>query len=286
MKQTNKVIGRGLGSLLEDIDIAENVNSICEISVEDIKTNPNQPRKDFDEDKIEELASSIKKLGLIQPITLQKQKNGKYLLIAGERRYRAAKSLGLDKIAAYLIDRDEDELMEMSLVENIQRQDLNPIEIALSLEAILRNTSKTQEELSQNIGKSRASISNYIRLLKLPADIQLGLSNLSISMGHARALLSIDNLDEQLSVYHRILKERLSVREVEDIARAYANKNVSNEKNKIIEKKDFRDLSQILSNKFGTKVSIEQKVNGKGKLTISIASDEDLERIIEMIDRI
>lgn len=286
MKSTNKVIGRGLSSLLEDVDILDNVNAINEVSINDIKTNPNQPRKDFDEEQIRELASSIDKLGLIQPITIQREKDGKYLLVAGERRYRAVKSLGRDKIAAYIIERSEVEIMEMSLVENIQRQDLNPIEIALSLEAILKKSNKTQEELSQNIGKSRASISNYIRLLKLPADIQLGLTTQKISMGHARALLSIDNIDEQIALYNRILNEHLSVREVEDIARNSQNEKKNKSKSSKKENKELSELSVMLSNKFGTKVSVEQSANGKARLIISMSNDEELERIIEMIDKI
>lgn len=279
----DRVIGRGLDALLNNTD-NDDKQRIDEVNVNDIDINPNQPRKTFDDTTIDELAISIKSIGLVQPITLQKQSNGRYLLIAGERRYRAAKKIGLNRIPAYIKEISSDDILEVALIENIQRQDLNPIEIALSLEGIMKEKGLTHEKLSQTLGKSRASVTNYLRLLKLPAEIQLGLTKELISMGHAKALLSITNVSDQLHIYKQILNKGLSVREVELLTKNKEKKSNTSSKNS--DNNPLGTIANMLSDTFKTKVSIEQNNKGKGRLTIPFNNDEDLERIIRLLEQL
>lgn len=286
-KTSNKVMGRGLGALLQDTDDGKSKGRIIEIGLDCIDINENQPRKEFCDDDIRELSCSIKENGLIQPITVTKKENGRYLLIAGERRYRAAKMAGIDNLSAYIMELPEYKILEVSLVENIQRKDLNAIEIAHSLDSILKNRNITQDELSKSIGKSRASIANYIRLLKLPTEIQKGLIENKLSMGHARALLAIEDHTTQIDLYRRILKNSLSVRQVENLVRDV----LSGERVKIAEPQEknegFDMLINQLSKTFLSEVKIKQnKRTGKGNITISFSNEDDMERIFRILDKL
>ena len=221
MSVKRNALGRGLGSLIAMDDMpARGSSAINEISLDQIQPNPDQPRITFDEDSLQELAASIRELGIIQPLSLRKTGPDSYQIIAGERRYRAARMAGLDSVPAYIRTANESELTEMALIENIQREDLNPVEIALTFKKLIEQYSLTQERLSERIGKKRATIANFLRLLRLPAEVQLGLRDKRVDMGHARALLAIEDPKKQLAVYNRIIKEDLSVRKVEEIVKA------------------------------------------------------------------
>jgi ParB family chromosome partitioning protein len=231
-------LGRGLGALIDDakyekrtVNEAVSTSAIAEIDINKIEANPFQPRKEFDKEALEELAASIKELGIIQPITVKKISENKFQLISGERRFRACKLAGLDKIIAFVRDANDQGLLEMSLVENIQREDLNSIEIAVTYQRLMDECTLTQEKLSERVGKKRATITNYLRLLKLPAKIQVGVRDNRISMGHARALIGLENEEAQLKIYHKILNEGLSVRNTEALVRE-ANYPVRKEEKK------------------------------------------------------
>lgn len=287
-----QVLGRGLDSLLGNsgIDISGS-SSISEIPVSKIYPNPDQPRKEFDTKALDELASSISSIGLVQPITVQDVGNGQYMIISGERRWRACKSVGIEAIPAYIRTVDDDQIMEMALVENIQREDLNAIEVALAYRKLLDNFNLTQDTLGQRLGKGRATISNYLRLLKLPAEVQLGLCQHKVDMGHARALLQLDDAKKQIILYEKILEENLSVRQVEMMARDFESlnlsksrkpKNAEKEKTKI----SFQSLEENLSHYFQAKVSVNCNDKGKGKLSIAFGSEDELERIMMLLEKI
>lgn len=279
------VLGRGLGSLLADAEKVgtQVVNTIQEIPIEQIKPNPNQPRTTFDDTALAELAQSIKELGIVQPLTVRKQ-GVIYQIIAGERRYRAAKIAGLKAVPAYIRDVDDENVLELALVENIQREDLDPIEIAISYLRLMEECKLTQETLSDRVGKKRATVANYLRLLKLPAEIQLGLRERVLQMGHARALLGIADYDKQIAVYNKILREGLSVRSVEQLAKENNGvKKTANKKQQ--DNKTYESLQKHLADFFTSKVTLQRSKNGKGKITISFSSDADLERIIDILDR-
>jgi ParB family chromosome partitioning protein len=291
------VLGRGLDALITINEVeSQGSTSISEIELSKIFPNPDQPRRVFDEESLEELAISIRKIGLIQPVTLRREGEDTYQIIAGERRYRASIMAGLTSIPAYIKAADDNELMEMALVENIQREDLNSIEIALAYQNLIDSLSLTQEQLSERVGKKRATITNYLRLLKLPAEVQMGVKDKKIDMGHARALVTINDPVAQLALYNRILEEGLSVRSVETIVREYTEgKPVSGKPEKGAGKSsgkrsagsrsdDFDALRQHLSNYFKTDVQFNCNKNGKGKITIPFSSAEELERIIAMLD--
>jgi ParB family chromosome partitioning protein len=291
------VLGRGLDALITINEVeSQGSTSISEIELSKIFPNPDQPRHVFDEESLEELAISIRKIGLIQPVTLRREGEDTYQIIAGERRYRASIMAGLTSIPAYIKAADDNELMEMALVENIQREDLNSIEIALAYQNLIDSLSLTQEQLSERVGKKRATITNYLRLLKLPAEVQMGVKDKKIDMGHARALVTINDPVAQLALYNRILEEGLSVRSVETIVREYTEgKPVSGKPEKGAGKSsgkrsagsrsdDFDALRQHLSNYFKTDVQFNCNKNGKGKITIPFSSAEELERIIAMLD--
>lgn len=280
-------LGRGLDSLISMDDVQPSGSSaINEIAIDLIKPNPDQPRINFDEDALEELATSIRELGIIQPLTLRSAEAGTYMIISGERRYRAAKLAGLDTVPAYVRTANDSELTEMALIENIQREDLNAIEIALTFRKLIDQYNLTQERLSERIGKKRATIANFLRLLKLPAEVQLGLRDKAVDMGHARALLSVEKPTMQLKLYNEILKKGLSVRQVEQRAKEMNEEGSTEPKApaKKVNNADYDVLKQHLSKSFGVAVSFACNKDGKGKISFPFNNEEELERIIRIFD--
>ena len=304
MSNKRNALGRGLSALLENAktDITSNnkletegkiVGAIANIEISSIETNPFQPRTTFEEDALNELASSIKEHGIIQPITVRKLGYDKYQLISGERRFRASQIAGLTSVPAYIRIANDQAMLEMALVENIQRENLDSIEVAISYKRLIEECSLTQEQLSQKVSKQRSTITNYLRLLKLPVEIQSGIRNSDISMGHARALINIENPEMQLDIYHQILLNNLSVREVEDMARGAktqsavaSNKNSSTDKKSTKGSLSFEHLKIVddLRAVFNSKVNINREPNGKGKIVIPFKSDTDLIRILDLLD--
>lgn len=299
-KKKRDSLGRGLDALIttDMVNIeTEGSSSINELPIDKISPNEGQPRTDFDPDTLHELAQSIKHIGLVQPITVYElpEIQGHYRIISGERRYRAAKLAGLERIPAYIRTVEDEQIMEMALIENIQREDLNAIEIALALKKLLETYQLTQEELSERIGKQRSTISNYIRLLRLPALIQMALKNGNISMGHGRALLSIEDPELQLAFYEQIMDENLSVRQVEQLVRDYLSGDIEDKestnssprrKKSSNASEEYDLLSRRFSQLFRTNVTLTSNKSGKGKLTIPFSSDEELEHIIALLDRL
>ena len=284
-------LGRGLDSLISMDDVpARGTTAINDILLEQISPNPDQPRKDFDEEALQELASSIRELGIIQPLSLRKSGPSSYQIIAGERRYRAAIIAGLSSVPAYIRTANDSELTEMALIENIQREDLNAIEIALTFRKLIDHYSLTQERLSERIGKKRATIANFLRLLKLPAEVQLGLRDRRVDMGHARALLTIDNPSLQLKLYNEILKNGLSVRRVEQLAKAYQNgtdlqQSKASQQSKYTTN-DFEILKKHLSMSFKTPVQFTCNAKGNGKITFPFKNADELEQLIAIFDSV
>ena len=280
-------LGRGLDSLISMDDVQPSGSSaINEIAIDLIKPNPDQPRINFDEEALEELATSIRELGIIQPLTLRSAEAGTYMIISGERRYRAAKLAGLDTVPAYVRTANDSELTEMALIEHIQREDLNAIEIALTFRKLIDQYNLTQERLSERIGKKRATIANFLRLLKLPAEVQLGLRDKAVDMGHARALLSVEKPTMQLKLYNEILKKGLSVRQVEQRAKEMNEEGSTEPKApaKKVNNADYDVLKQHLSKSFGVAVSFACNKDGKGKISFPFKNEEELERIIRIFD--
>ena len=274
-------LGRGLDSLISMDDVQPSGSSaINEIAIDLIKPNPDQPRINFDEEALEELATSIRELGIIQPLTLRSAEAGTYMIISGERRYRAAKLAGLDTVPAYVRTANDSELTEMALIENIQREDLNAIEIALTFRKLIDQYNLTQERLSERIGKKRATIANFLRLLKLPAEVQLGLRDKAVDMGHARALLSVEKPTMQLKLYNEILKKGLSVRQVEQRAKEMNEEGSTEPKApaKKVKNADYDVLKQHLSKSFGVAVSFACNKDGKGKISFPFKNEEELEK--------
>jgi len=287
------VLGRGLGALIDGADtyFAREVgSSINEIEISKIVANPFQPRTKFDEEALNELAASIKEFGIIQPITLRIIDGGQYQIIAGERRFRASKIAGLTTIPAYVRTADDEGMLEMALVENIQREDLDAIEIALSYQRLIEECKLTQENLSDRVGKKRSTVTNYLRLLKLPARLQKGIVEKTISMGHARALVNIKDPEMQLMIYDEIIKNEFSVRRVEEIVRNYNEDNLSFQPvEKEIKQKfptEYLDLYNHLSKYFQSRIDFRMDQTGKGKITIPFGSTKDLERILGILDKI
>ncbi|MGV8095754.1 MAG: ParB/RepB/Spo0J family partition protein [Mangrovibacterium sp.] len=288
-------LGRGLGALIDDADNHKELgSSINEIPIENIEANPFQPRTKFDETALNELAASIREIGIIQPITLRKVDDNKYQIIAGERRFRASKIAGLKTVPAYVRVAEDNGMLEMALIENIQREDLDAIEVALSYQRLIEECQLTQETLSDRVGKKRSTIANYLRLLKLPAIIQKGIIDKAISMGHARALVNIANTEDQLSIYNQVLAEDLSVRKVEELVRKLNEpdeENKDNQKDESQEKKEkypteYGELKDHLSQFFHTKVDFFLNDKGKGKIVIPFGSTKDLERIMGILDQL
>ena len=286
-------LGRGLGALLEDspsmdkkIPISEpQTGSINEIALEEIEVNPYQPRTHFDEESLEELAESIKVQGIIQPITVRKLSKNKYQLISGERRYQASKMAGMEAIPAYVRTADDQQMLEMALIENIQRENLNAIEIALSYQRLLSECDLKQEELGDRVGKNRTTVNNYLRLLRLPPDIQAALRDKKISMGHARALINIDNVDHQLDIFKKIISQDLSVRKVEELVRSIgqAEKEIKKAEGTPEVGKEIVNLQSKLASHFGTRVHVKSD-GKKGEIKIPFVSVDDLNRILEILD--
>lgn len=287
-------LGRGLDSLISMDDTpARGSSAINEVPVDSIKPNPGQPRRDFDKEALEELANSISQLGIIQPLSLRSLDDGTYQIIAGERRYRAAQLAGLTSVPAYIRQADEVELTEMALIENIQREDLNAIEIALSFRKLIEQHGLTQEKLSERLGKKRATIANFLRLLRLPAQVQMGLRDRRVDMGHARALLAVPDPGEQLSLYERIVREGLSVRQVEQLAKELSAKATPEPQEKPLKAKekgtlsrDFESLRQHLSARFSTNVGFVMDRKGRGRITFPFKDEQQLARIITLFDQI
>ncbi|MDH6313966.1 ParB family chromosome partitioning protein [Parabacteroides sp. PFB2-10] len=289
MAVKRSALGRGLDALITMDDLKTGgSSSISEIELSKIQPNPNQPRSVFEEDALEELATSIRSLGVIQPITLKETDSGKYMIISGERRYRASLLAGLERIPAYIKTAADENVMEMALIENIQREDLNSIEIALAYQKLIDIYGLTQERLSERVGKKRATIANYLRLLKLPAEVQMGLKDRKIDMGHARALISVDEPKIQLALYERVLAEGLSVRNVEELVRGNAAKQPEKamaKKTKVKLPEEYTLLQDHLSRFFKSKVQLSYNKQGKGKITIPFASEEELEKLIGLLDK-
>lgn len=294
-------LGRGLDALITLDEVSTGgSSSINEIELSKIQANPGQPRQIFDEEALEELAASIRQIGVIQPITLREVGNDEYQIIAGERRYRASLKAGLTTVPAYVRTVKDETVMEMALIENIQREDLNSIEIALAYQNLIDTYSLTQERLSERVGKKRATIANYLRLLKLPAEIQMGIRDRKVDMAHARTLVTLDDVSAQLEVYELILEEGLSVRKVEEYVRAInegekledllkEEKAVNTVKKVGVKKatpEEFELLKKHLSKFFKTNVQLTCNENGKGRISIPFASEDELERLIAMFDQL
>ena len=290
VKKKFNALGRGLDALISTEDIhPQGSSTINEIAIDFIEPNPNQPRREFDEQALQELAASIKELGIIQPITLRQIEEGRYQIIAGERRWRASQLAGLQAVPAYIRTVEDENVMEMALVENIQREDLNAIEIALAYEHLAETTGMTQEKISERVGKSRTAVTNYMRLLKLPAQVQMALKNHEIDMGHARALLSLDSPSVQIKLFKEIQKNGYSVRKVEEMVKLLNNgEDVQTAKKSISSTaqlpEEFNILKNRLSTLFQTKVQMTCNPKGKGKISIPFANEEELERIMNAID--
>lgn len=283
-------LGRGLGALIEGVEketLERKVEANMEISVDAIEANPFQPRTNFNDQALEELAASVRKLGIVQPLTVRDAGNGKYQLIAGERRLRAARLAGLTHVPAYVRTADDQAMLELALVENIQREDLDAVEVAISFQRLIEECRLTQEQLSDRVGKQRSTVSNYLRLLKLPAEIQLGIRNKNLMMGHARTLINIEDAKEQMDVYYEIVDGGLSVRAAEDLVKSFQKKKGKDLQKEGKKKKlnnDYKQMSEHLKKMFSTDVSVRINEKGKGKIVIAFNTSEDMERILEVFD--
>lgn len=286
-------LGRGLDALISTEDVhTGGSSSINEISIEKIKANPNQPRREFDAEALSELADSIREIGIIQPITLRKMDDGTYQIIAGERRWRASQMAGLKTIPAYIRTADDENVMQMALVENIQREDLNAIEIALAYQNLIEKYDLTQDQLSEKVGKKRATIANYLRLLKLPAQVQVALQNRQVDQGHARALLGLSQPSMQVKLFGEIQENGYSVRQVEEMVKAINSGDMVKSGRKQLGGKsasrlpeEYNVLRERLSDFFRSKVQMTCTAGGKGKISIPFNSEEDLERIVALFDK-
>lgn len=291
--QKKFALGRGLDALISTEEVhTSGSSSISEIELSQISVNPNQPRREFDPIALQELADSIAEIGIIQPITLRQLSEDAYQIIAGERRYRASKLAGLTTIPAYIRTADDENVMEMALIENIQREDLNSLEIALAYQHLIEQYELTQERLSERVGKKRTTIANYLRLLKLPAPIQMALKNKEIDMGHARALLALDDPKTQIDIFNETVRNGYSVRKVEEMVKALSQgESVESSGKKIAPKgaklsEEYTLLQNHLCSFFGTKVQLSCSQKGKGKISIPFSSEADLERIMEILDNL
>ena len=293
IKMKYAALGRGLDALIstqEEVETSGS-SSISEIALSQIEANPNQPRREFDEKALEELADSIRNFGIIQPITLRQLSDDRYQIIAGERRWRASQMAGIQRIPAYIRTADDENMMQMALVENIQREELNPIEVALAYQHLIERYNLKQEELSEKIGKNRATIANTLRLLKLPAQVQMAIKNRQIDKGHARALLSLADPAMQVKFFKEVLEKGYSVRQIEEmVAQINAGEAVKSGKRTLQDKKvllpeEFKVLKTQLSDFFKTKVQMTCSQQGKGKISIPFENEEELTRIIELFDK-
>ena len=287
-------LGRGLSALLDDSgaqteqreEKTKSVSAINEIPLDAIEVNPYQPRTDFDQEALQELADSIRIQGIIQPITVRAMGQEQYQLISGERRVQASKIVGLTHIPAYVRKANDQQMLEMALIENIQRENLNAVEVALSYQRLISECDLRQDQLGARVGKNRSTVNNYLRLLKLPPDIQAALRDKKISMGHARAIINVDNVEQQLHIFHRTVKEDLSVRKVETLVRELAAPRSASAtpRSASADQYQFQQLQSKLSSHFGTKVQIKNKGTDKGEIKIPFVSSEDLTRILELLE--
>jgi ParB family chromosome partitioning protein len=297
-KQNKDALGKGIRSLLQNIDsdlknasgslkqgVAETVVSVLRIPVELIEPNPRQPRHDFDEQALQELASSIKMHDIVQPITVTQMTGGKYRLISGERRWRASKMAGLKDVPAYIRQANDQELLELALLENLQREDLNAVEIALSYKRMMEELNYTQEQVAERMGKERSTVANYIRLLKLPPDIQVAVRKNEISMGHARALINVDTVDKQLFIYNEIRSRSLSVRQTEDLVRKMYKSGPAGVKESVKTSLPpaYKKIEDNLATHFSTKVRLTHNKNGHGNISIEYYSIQELNKILDQI---
>jgi ParB family chromosome partitioning protein len=296
-KQNKELLGKGIRSLLQSIDtdlktssgnlkanVVENVTGTNRIPVEDIEPNPKQPRRDFDEKTLLELAESIKLHDIIQPITVSRLSSGKYRLIAGERRWRAAKLAGIKDIPAYVRHANDAQLLELALLENLQREDLNAMEIALSYKRMMEELEFTQEQVAERMGKDRSTVANFIRLLKLPPDIQLAVRNGELSMGHARALINVDTIDKQLYIYKEIKQKGLSVRQTEALVRNLYKEGPVKKTSKSHLPPAFQRIEDKLASCFSTRVKLRYSRNGSGQITFDYYSTEELNKILKQMN--
>lgn len=298
LKKRNGGLGKGLGALLSDADVvkrrsgnesddsAKVQGGVFEVEIDAVEVNPFQPRTEFDADALEELADSIRIHGLIQPITIRRMSENSYQLISGERRLRASKIAGLETVPAYVRLADDQQMLEMAIIENIQREDLNPIEVALSYRRLIIECELRQEDLGKRVGKQRSTVTNYLRLLKLPSTIQAALRDKQLSMGHARALISVGHSDMQLAVFARIIKEELSVRKTEELVKSLSEQQATvMPKNRLMTEQEraVLDVQQRLSSQFGTKVKVQSSKDGKGEIKIPFFSTDDLNRLLELL---
>jgi len=294
-KKDKEALGKGIRSLLQHIDadlktaagnlrpaIAENMTSILRIPLDQIETNPKQPRKDFDETALQELAASIRQHDIIQPITVAKLANGKYRLITGERRYRAGRIAGLKDIPVYIRQANDQQLLELALLENLQREDLNAMEVAMSYKRMMDELNYTQEQVSERMGKERSTVANYVRLLKLPPDIQVALRNNLISMGHARALINVDTVDKQLYMFNEIKSRYLSVRQTEELVRKlYKTQHPVKESVKAGIPESYRKIEDNLASHFSTRVKLNHSKKGNGSISIEYYSLQELNKLLD-----
>lgn len=295
-KQNKDALGKGIRSLLQSIDsdlkntagqlkpqVVEAATSVLRLPIENIETNPKQPRRDFDEQALKELAHSITLHDLIQPVTVSKLHGNKYRLISGERRLRAAKMAGLKDVPAYIREANDQELLELALLENLQREDLNAIEIALSYKRMMEELNHTQEEVAERMGKDRSTVTNYIRLLKLPPDIQVAVRNSEISMGHARALIAVDKIDQQLYIFDEIRTKGLSVRQTEMLVRnLYKEKTTQKTKSSLPD--GYKKVEDKLASHFSTRVKLKHAKNGSGQITFDYYSLEELNKLLDQMN--
>jgi len=297
-KQNKDALGKGIRSLLQSIDadlktssghlkntVVETVTSVNRIDISEIDANPKQPRHDFDEHSLQELAFSIKKHDIIQPITVSKLPSGRYRLVSGERRLRAAKMAGIKDIPAYIRQANDQQLLELALIENLQREDLNAIEIALSYKRMMDELEVSQEEVAENMGKDRSTVANYIRLLKLPPDIQVAVRNNELSMGHARALINVDTVDKQLYIFNEVKEKALSVRQTEALVRnLYKQSGAVKKTAKSSLPQGFQKIEDKLASHFSTRVKLKHSRNGNGQINIEYYSLEELNNILRQLD--
>lgn len=296
-KQNKDALGKGIRSLLQSIDsdlkntagqikpqVVEAATGVMRLPVENIETNPKQPRKDFDEQALQELAQSIKLHDIIQPVTVSKLHGNKYRLVSGERRWRAAKLAGLKDIPAYIRQANDQELLELALLENLQREDLNAMEVALSYKRMMEELDHTQEQVAERMGKDRSTVTNYIRLLKLPPDIQVAVRNGEISMGHARALINVDTIDKQLYIFDEIKSKDLSVRQTENLVRALYKEKEGKKPVVSSLPEGYKKVEDKLASHFSTRVKMKHSRNGSGQITFDYYSLEELNKLLDQMN--
>jgi ParB family chromosome partitioning protein len=285
-------LGRGLGALIEGVEkevLEKKVEVNLQIDINSIDSNPFQPRTRFDAQALEELAASIRQLGIVQPLTVRETGDGRFQLIAGERRLRAARMAGLTHVPAYVRTADDTAMLEMALVENIQREDLDAMEVAITYQRLIEECSLTQEQLSDRVGKQRSTVANYLRLLRLPAEIQLGIRNRSLTMGHARTLVNIEDPTKQINIFYHVIQEDLSVRATEDLVRHFqsqAAKDPAKEDKRKKLNSEYGELAGQLSKLFASEVQFRINEKGRGKIVIPFSDNDEMERIIALLDKL